>query len=226
MSGRARVTAVHLLPGGTRATHGLDVRAGGTLVDWTEATLLSLAQAFHTEWEPGTGVGLRAVTSDQVELRRVEAFSYDVVADPDFPTVPGHLAFERVPTIGPVSSTAAPEVGAMTGNILPANCAVVVTFRTILSSKRTRGRAYLPQPTEASVLNDGSYVAGFAGDVLAAYNGWIAATRAQFTVLQPTTDFTQIVLSLMAGSHRDVATRAVGNRVDTQRRRLAREQAI
>lgn len=146
-----------------------------------------------------------------------KAFAYDVVANPDFPAQPP--PFLREITLGPAESVLS-EAGTHLGSCLPPNNAVVCSFRTILSSRRTRGRIYLPPMPESEVDARGSIddatATGWGDDIEA----WIDHIEA---ALSPTKTLTHVVRSLQEA---DLATTVVdydvGERIDTQRRRLER----
>jgi hypothetical protein len=123
---------------------------------------------------------------------------------------------QREILFGPVEI---PHVGAGLGGgtALPPQNSIVVTHRTDLSSRRTRGRVYLPPSRTTDVQSDGTIQELYRGNLQTSYDNWIVGI--QNSAGAPQT-YTHVVASLTAGTVRAVTARQVNNRVDTQRRRL------
>jgi hypothetical protein len=104
--------------------------------------------------------------------------------------------------------------GLVAGTALPPACTAVISL-SAGTSRRRRGRIYLPGMTESKYSDDGQALAGFAGDVIvqagecftnwATNSGWVAA-----------------VYSRADGVSRGVSTLTVDGNLDTQRRRQGR----
>jgi hypothetical protein len=123
---------------------------------------------------------------------------------------------KRVIEEGPIeiNHTAAGSGG---GTALPPQNSIVVTHRTNLSSRRTRGRVYLPPSGTTQVAENGTIQSAYRAQLQTSYNQWVEEIQNAASVPQT---FTHVVASLTGGTVRKVTAREVNSRVDTQRRRL------
>lgn len=210
MSTLAHMTLVFGIAGGKLATFGWDFQAANNL---TQAELLLMNAAAISDWNVGGPIMKQYFTSNVI-LQRVSTFAYDRGANPTPPP-----AQRRVITLGPVETPAnAPGTGAGT-SVFP-NVALVCSFRTEVSSRRTRGRIYLPPIRAAEVLQDGSVNDAYADVLEEAVTSMAAGIQNSVPVAQ---DLRHVVVSLAQnGPITRVTDYEIKRRIDTQRRRLSR----
>jgi hypothetical protein len=205
------VKAVFQIPGPKFITIGLDIN---TVTAVTTQKLTDAAAAAYSGWSGSPN--LRARYSANTNMHHCEAYAYDIVASGlPAPKPP----FKRNPTLGPVSSTVALVSGTAGTVALSPNVAQVITFRTDLSSRRTRGRVYMPPPPTGFTNEQGVMDATNVTALSTAFNSWVTGI---LNAAPLGDNWQHQVLSLQAGSARQVLQRQVKARVDTQRRRLVR----
>lgn len=124
---------------------------------------------------------------------------------------PASVEFSNTTAIGP---------GTHVGESLPPQNALVCTLRTALPGPSKRGRVYGFPPPESVVGATGQLVAAhdFAGLVEAI----CSFTRTAGLALPTPADLTESVFSAKLNSAEPIIAFSQGNRIDTQRRRLAR----
>lgn len=210
MSTLAHLTAVFVIANGKRATINLDFEANG---DLSAFELENIAQAGYDGWS-GTP-NLRGQFTTAVGLLRCEAYAYDIIVNPSPPA-----PFKRDITLGPFSSAGALVAGSVSADTFPPQCAIVSTFYTSLAARRGRGRCFLPQVAEDNVDSAGILLPAYQATLQTAFDDWVVGI--QNSAIAPQT-FTHAVVSLTYDEVNTVNTRAIRNRVDTQRRRLMRE---
>ena len=121
---------------------------------------------------------------------------------------------------GPAKAVALPAAtvdGAATGTLLPVNCSVVASLRTANSTRRGRGRCYLPQmATAITTANTGLIGSTIRGNIATNF-----ATMLSGISLESPSDVrvAPVVIGSPWTSYFKVDTVKVGNQVDTQRRR-------
>jgi hypothetical protein len=109
--------------------------------------------------------------------------------------------------------------GTRGGAALPPQNAVVATHRTAISSRRRRGRVYLPPIASADVQADGTINDPFVTNLQTSYDDWVLGMQ---NAAVPSNQFKHVVVSLTYNLVTVVTTRTVNGRIDTQRRRLPR----
>lgn len=70
--------------------------------------------------------------------------------------------------------------GAGAGNMLPAECAPVLTLRTDYRGRRYRGRMFLPAPVVSATSSDGTLTASLITAIIAQWNGMVTAIVANW----------------------------------------------
>jgi hypothetical protein len=98
---------------------------------------------------------------------------------------------------------------------LPTQCAVVVSLKTASSGPRFRGRMYMPPFTAASLTTDGRLLTATRDSLATAAAAWLTSIKAT------TPGWVPVVYSRTGGSTTAVTAVAVGDVIDTQRRRRA-----
>lgn len=187
-----RLRAVGAWSGGDIFNFGLHVDSTATL----QATATAWAAAITDAWE-GTGTPAGTIGqyyTDQMTVQTASAVSLVTTTGRQIERVDVPLAL----------------VGTATAEQMPPQVALTVSLRTILATKRGRGRFYLPSPA-VSTLASGRVLPAFQTAVL---NGW---TRA-LTGLKAA-GATPIIWSLALPTPPVINRIEVGDVFDTQRRR-------
>jgi len=182
-----------------RASIGLDFESAQSV---TTGDVDALLTAASDGWSSFMEQRFPASTSCNL----FTCYSYNIVAQ------------KRQIQYGPVERTRA-STGTGGGSATVPQVAVVVTHRTNISSRRTRGRVYLPSPRQTDLVADGSIQELWRGQVQGSYNNWVVGM--QNSASFPNT-LKHVVVSLKYNLTTEVISRQVNNRVDTQRRRLPR----
>lgn len=208
MSTLVRLTAVFTVAAIKNATIHLDFE---TNLSATSTDVGNMAAAGVSGWNGAPN--LRGSFATGVVLKQVEAYAYDLVANPSPPP-----AFRRQQTADTIVSTSGVAGSVATGQ-LPPNVAVVASHKTATFSRRGRGRVYLPPLPEGSVNDDGVLGAAFKTALNTAWNSWVVGIQNSVPAGQTAT---HSVVSLTGGTVSSVTSRVVKGRVDTQRRRLSR----
>lgn len=217
---RTRVIAVFGLPNGKEATAGLDIQcfatATGLPANLDQSDVNAIAQAGWDGWDGTPALDDNFTTS--LFLNRVESRPYTIVAR----TPPLYPPNERQPDVDlqPAAATGTPKPGTLVDTILPAQCAIVVSFRSTLASRHGRGRTYLPSLPESSVTDGSVLTAGQRAQLQLAYDDWVLGILNSAPVDK---NFHHEVVSMITGASAEVISRLVGSRIDTQRNRLQRE---
>jgi len=121
---------------------------------------------------------------------------------------------------GPAKAVATPAAtvdGAATGTLLPVQCSVVASLRTINSTRRGRGRCYLPQMgTSITTANTGLVGSTIRGNIATGF-----ATMLSGISLESPSDVrvAPVVIGSPWTSYFKISEVRVGSQVDTQRRR-------
>lgn len=163
---------------------------------YSVTNLADLATAIHT----GLIVPLKARQTGQVKYTNIHLRDLDTVT-------------------GAVFDQPLTDVGTATGDNLPNQVAMTVTFLTGVAGRSYRGRNYVPALPAASTLTDRTWDPAVIAAVQAAYE--------TFDLALPAADSEHVVLSRANGGAprmAGVATRVIGYRANTQiftqRRRL------
>lgn len=112
----------------------------------------------------------------------------------------------------PVEITETTVVGTSAGTPLPNQCALVVSWRSLFASRRTRGRTYLGGFTTTNFSGSGT-------DDLQGASALITTIRDAANTLQLSTTPTFGVYSRINGTVTPFSGGYVNSRIDTQRRR-------
>lgn len=182
------------------ATFGLRFE---TPVSLTSAELIAMADAAQTELVTHT-----AIYASDIELGVCTAQAYERLAGP--PPRFSPLTQELQSSVGTAVGTAA-------GNSLPPQNAFVVQLRSASPGKQGNGRAYTFPPPEGVVDS-----AGIVSDVAARVAMVEQICQAVEGSIVPV-DVDHVIHSLVSGNQAEVVTYTARSRIDTQRRRLARE---
>jgi hypothetical protein len=222
MSKRAHAKVVFELPNQKLMSCGFDFEVGGTAADWTQGHLEGLIDAFYDGFDGSPAVN--AATSSSHNFVRAEAFAWDETEDGDHPPCKGLSTgpFKRAPSLGPFVTTGAAKPGTAGADAASPQVTPVLTFRTNLSSRRTRGRVYTPPPPDSLISTTGVLTTSFRDDLRQAWQDWIGGAE---NSAPATVTFTHVVwthCTASPGNTREVTAYTMGRRVDTQRRRLAR----
>lgn len=121
---------------------------------------------------------------------------------------------------GPAKAVATPSAtvdGAATGTLLPVQCSVVASLRTINTTRRGRGRCYLPQMATA-LTSTGT---GLVGNTIRQNIATNFAAVLTGCTVEGVSDLkiAPVVIGDPWTSYFKITTVKVGNQVDTQRRR-------
>lgn len=211
MATLARVTYGWNWTGSKRVSVGWDFQS---LVALDDTNLSQLANAAHAFWLGNTNA-IRTLTPASLVGSEARAFGYEVQAEPTPPP-----AGRKVLVLGPVVvPSSAP--GLAVADSMPPNVAVVQTFRTAVSTRRTRGRIYYPSVPEDKSGPAGGLDDTWRASLNTALEQWVVSMEA--SAVAPQT-FTHSVVSTAtaAGRVTRVTVYQMGDRVDTQRRRLSR----
>lgn len=208
MSTLLHVSIVYTIAGPKIAVNNFDFESNNslTLIEVVEASLAGAAG-----WS-GTP-NLRSIISSSHSLARVEAYSYDLVANPTGPP-----AFKRFITLGPVNSTSLTPSGLDSSADSP-QVAVCASFTGVQTGRTKRGRIYLPSPEQGVCSAAGTVNPTYRTDADAALTAWI--TGVENSPDSPQT-LTHSVVSLTTAEVTEVTSVEVRQRADTQRRRLRR----
>jgi hypothetical protein len=182
-----------------RASIGLDFESAQTVIT---ADVDNLLTAASDGWSSFMEQRFPASTNALL----FSAYSYNIVAG------------KREIQYGPIERARA-STGTGGGTATVPQVAVVVTHRTAISSRRTRGRVYLPSPRQSDIVADGSIQEAWRGQVESSYNNWVVGMQNSASFPN---SLKHVVVSLKFNLTTEVVTRQVNNRVDTQRRRLPR----
>lgn len=214
MSERVHVTTVFTIPGPKTATINMDFLYPAD-VDTSDLDDINDTAAA----DYALAAGLKSNFSSDIILDRIESYAYDVVART--PTPPD---FRRELTLGPRTKDVN-TVGTFVGTAEMPHTAVVVTFRSAASTRRTRGRVYLPPPPISATLGStGELDSTWITNMLVDFQSYVAAIE---NALSGGVGVGQhVVQSLMSGSEAEVLTYTCTRRIDTQRRRLSRSLEI
>lgn len=117
----------------------------------TQPGRLEIAAGLSTNW----GNGIKNIISDQVTYQGIYMRMV-------YPTVTQQVF--RTDADGP---------GVLVGDMLPSNAPAIVTLRAFQAPPRTRGRMYLPPPTEAESGLDGEPTAAYKALVTTFINGTV-----------------------------------------------------
>lgn len=161
--------------------------------DWTDAELLTLA----SNWWASTGAAWKAATSTGVNFESV------TVTNLSDETSQNQQVYQ-IPQPAP---------GLLTGDMLPANAACCVSWKTGFANRKRRGRTYLYGMNEAmsgGSVWSASYLA-LAGNVALAVLGFFNSVGlpVRHVILSRVGEFVTIVTAYL-----------IDNIVDSQRRRL------
>lgn len=210
MATLAHVTHGWTIPGPKVMTCGLDFELDQALT--TEAELVQWATQAGVAYAASPSI--RDVISSSMTLSFIEVFMYDVVPNPA-----GVPAFKRQIALGPAQVAFAIN-GTEPGGPMPPQVSVVVSFKSQVSSRRRRGRIFLPPPPITAVNANGTLTDAYRTEIESVFPDWVNAVGDSSPLFaQPT----QIIQSLAGGDHVAVSSIDVRNRVDTQRRRLSRQ---
>lgn len=187
-----RLRAIGAWSGGDIFNFGLHVDSTASL----QATATAWAAAITDAWE-GTGTPAGSLTTYYTDEMTVNAASAVSLV-----TATGQQ-IERIDV--PLSLT-----GTSTGQQLPPQLALVVSLRTILATKRGRGRFYLPAMA-TNALSSGRCLPAAQTAVL---NGWGRALNSLVAA-----GATPVVWSIGLPTPPVVSRIEVGDVFDTQRRR-------
>lgn len=101
--------------------------------------------------------------------------------------------------------------GVAAGNPFPADVALVISLRTAMANRRTRGRFYLPQPAVSNATTDGRVAADLITD--------LGASLAAAWTAYNTANDRPVVYSRTGRTFQNISSFNVGDLFDTQRRR-------
>jgi len=121
---------------------------------------------------------------------------------------------------GPAKAVATPAAtvdGAATGTLLPVQCSVVASLRTINGTRRGRGRCYLPQmATSITTASTGLVGSTIRGNIATNFATMLSGISLEGVV---SVKVAPIVIGNPWTSFFKISEVRVGNQVDTQRRR-------
>lgn len=180
--------------------------------------LQTVVDAASTEWQTHSA---RFTADQEMGACSIQGFERqdNCPAEPDAPfCANGKVRFVRRPTTTEVLSSVGTTPGIVSGQSLPPNVALVVTFKTLSPGRRALGRAYTQPPPEG-VTNDLGVVSDFA-DRATAVRETIEA--AEGVLLIPAVDRDHVIVSLRYDEQAEVVSYVANERVDTQRKRLSR----
>lgn len=220
MTDLAHFTVVFRPTGGKEISCGVDFLVGGASSNWTSALITEVIDAFYDGFDGSPAVD--DTLGADMQFIRAEGFAFTPVTDTDRDPCKGEAnrPFKRQNALGPIVTTGAAKAGTVGQLSLPPNVALVCTLRTALSSRRTRGRLYTPAPPENQVDAAGAVTTAHRDLVRTAWQSWITGAENSAPAL---TVFTHVIWSSCLSSVEPVTAYTVGNRVDTQRRRLQRQ---
>lgn len=115
---------------------------------------------------------------------------------------------------GPSGTSASGAAGGISGNVTPANLAVLVSKLTLLGGRQGRGRMYIPGVPEANT--------GVNGNLQPTYITALTTELEDFTDLINSVDLPQYLLHSVELAPTEVEAMEVEARPATQRRRLRR----
>lgn len=175
------------------------------LVTPTQSSIEANLDSVWDWWDVGDGVtaGMKGLFTNEYEM--IEANGQVIKPAPGNKVIDARTGIPGTDSGDP----AAPQV------------AVVASFRTAISSRRTRGRVYFPSPSETRVSPGGFLDSAYATDVR--QRAQMLAEMVEADVGPPLVN--HVVYSKAGDSTEPVTLYKVGQRVDTQRRRLTREQS-
>lgn len=203
------LTTVLNIPGPKEMTFGLDFESDGGI---SESELDLANAAAVAKWNTGAQP-MTPFFAAQIALVRVSSFVFEVV-----PNSGEQPPFKKQLVLGPRVQTAN-IAGTGTGDPLPAQVSLVCSLKTPVSTRRTRGRIYLPPPLRADVAVDGRITAARADAIETGVADYVAAIEAAPVGF----DFTNVIVSTQGAEiFTEVTSYVVKRRVDTQRRRLSR----
>lgn len=203
------LTMVFAIPGPKEATFGLDFDSPGGLV---EADLDAINAGAINKWNTGANP-LAPRFSPSIALVRASSFVFEMTAQPG-----EEPPFRKQLTLGPrVQSANVPGTGS--GDPVAPQVALVCSLKTAISTRRTRGRIYLPPPLKGEVANDGRVSASVADAFEAGVQSFVESVEG----IPVGFDYSHVIVSQQGASIiTPVTSYVVKRRVDTQRRRLSR----
>lgn len=145
------------------------------------------------------------------------------------------VSIQRIaPDVGPVyTDDRADSAGTGPGTSAPPQAAIVASYRTNVSARRQRGRSFFPPPPENQVGAQGFLIPSYADDLRDHVQALAEEIESPGRLIVGTVDIEHVIWStrardaggaLLAAAAFPVTRYLVGQRVDTQRRRLPREQ--
>nr|CRY96651.1 hypothetical protein [uncultured prokaryote] len=164
-------------------------------------------------------------TVDRLHRDFAEAILPQLDGDVTFQYVDMYVGAGTSPS-GSIRSTEPPEGGGTTANTLPANCALLVSKRTALLSRKGKGRIFLPFVTAEDKVNEGGIIdASVMDDYQATMDLWTTASLREGAdgdgpvpmVINPSADNPNVAAAPIA-----ITRLVVSNKIATQRRRLRR----
>lgn len=179
-----------------------------TPVDLSLGNMLDVIEAGDTEYKTHKALFSADQSLNSATIQGMERFDRGIPFDP---------RYVRKPTTIEVTSTVADAAGTGAGDSMPPNVALVVSLKTNSVGRRFLGKCYTPPPLESVV--DGT---GICTDFASRATMVQEVCEALESVMAGVPDRDHVVWSVTYDEQAQVELYVAENRVDTQRRRLAR----